>query len=226
MEGFCSVCDIACENYCTQCRTVFYCSAEHQKAHWTVHKAWCALAPHVGEIGWFPKVFELAEKNAEVAKCLSRGGLLRIAETAAHDRDPASFRNLCALTTVLLDWDEAFAHLKPMYDAGLYEAWRKAREIENSAVMDKVLAARARVRCNQLPEACAAYALAELAREDCAADRGAALLCIYAGTRGDLAWDGATEATIRDFCARHPKNLEIFCIAAVIHNGNLERGVA
>jgi hypothetical protein len=40
-RGKCQVCSKTSESRCSWCRLVFYCSKEHQKQHWDLHKATC-----------------------------------------------------------------------------------------------------------------------------------------------------------------------------------------
>ncbi|CAG7830596.1 unnamed protein product [Allacma fusca] len=40
-KGNCQVCSTLCESWCSLCRTVFYCSKEHQKQDWANHKDKC-----------------------------------------------------------------------------------------------------------------------------------------------------------------------------------------
>ena len=37
----CAVCQIPAEKKCTACNTVVYCTKEHQRKHWPVHKKDC-----------------------------------------------------------------------------------------------------------------------------------------------------------------------------------------
>lgn len=50
VEGICNHCGITCTNRCSTCKAVFYCSTEHQRNDWKVHKQCCRssnpLPPH------------------------------------------------------------------------------------------------------------------------------------------------------------------------------------
>jgi hypothetical protein len=41
ISGPCGVCQKPAEFRCTACFNIFYCGAEHQKAHWKEHKKSC-----------------------------------------------------------------------------------------------------------------------------------------------------------------------------------------
>lgn len=41
MSGACAVCQAPAQQYCAGCKATFYCSREHQKQHWKVHKNQC-----------------------------------------------------------------------------------------------------------------------------------------------------------------------------------------
>ncbi|XP_055836503.1 SET domain-containing protein SmydA-8 [Episyrphus balteatus] len=40
-SGNCAVCKIPAKQFCSACKSVSYCGAEHQKAHWKTHKSEC-----------------------------------------------------------------------------------------------------------------------------------------------------------------------------------------
>lgn len=41
MSGNCAICGLPAKNFCSACKSVKYCSAEHQKKHWKTHKVDC-----------------------------------------------------------------------------------------------------------------------------------------------------------------------------------------
>jgi hypothetical protein len=52
----CAVCAVVSNHRCSRCHTVFYCSSEHQKRHWTIHKKSC------GDLGEFKLKVEAMPK--------------------------------------------------------------------------------------------------------------------------------------------------------------------
>ncbi|GBP27660.1 SET domain-containing protein SmydA-8, isoform A [Eumeta japonica] len=43
-EGLCIVCAVKAKQKCASCQTVYYCSRDHQKQHWKIHKHQCTPA--------------------------------------------------------------------------------------------------------------------------------------------------------------------------------------
>lgn len=43
IEGHCEVCKELCKQKCSQCKQVYYCSAEHQKDDWKNHRKDCVF---------------------------------------------------------------------------------------------------------------------------------------------------------------------------------------
>lgn len=42
VQNYCKICNIECSNKCSICKTVYYCTKEHQKLDWTTHKCNCS----------------------------------------------------------------------------------------------------------------------------------------------------------------------------------------
>lgn len=42
IQNYCKICNIECLNKCSVCRTIYYCSKEHQKEDWSSHKHNCS----------------------------------------------------------------------------------------------------------------------------------------------------------------------------------------
>lgn len=40
-SNICAVCSITAKQRCAGCFNVFYCSRDHQKQHWKIHKSLC-----------------------------------------------------------------------------------------------------------------------------------------------------------------------------------------
>ena len=44
----CAVCEAPADKRCSRCRSIFYCTPEHQRSHWKTHKTACQKRPKEG----------------------------------------------------------------------------------------------------------------------------------------------------------------------------------
>lgn len=61
-HGVCNVCGVECESACGKCHLVYYCSKEHQRIDWEVHKKNCAGISGLG-LGDDPSAGNVLKKS-------------------------------------------------------------------------------------------------------------------------------------------------------------------
>jgi len=70
-SGVCPVCNVLATKRCSRCASVYYCSVEHQKEHWSDHKAGCKKTQRANEDqSSARKSLTSAQKNARIPKVI------------------------------------------------------------------------------------------------------------------------------------------------------------